>query len=66
MNNTIADFIEKCKSVIDVTKEKGPHLLSDIFNKSGNENFMSDWLSFILNPEVNSIGMKPLQALIIF
>ena len=43
---------------------KTEHLMSDVFNKAWNENFNSDWLAFILNPHVNSVGMAPLNALL--
>lgn len=35
-----------------------------IFGKQINENFISDWLSFILNPELNGVGYLPLNAMI--
>lgn len=35
-----------------------------IFNRSGDENFISDYLAYILNPEINGIGIEPLQTLL--
>lgn len=35
----------------------------DIFNKTYNENYISDFLAYILNPTQNGIGIGPLQKL---
>ena len=35
-----------------------------IFGRSGDENFISDYLAYILDPERNGIGTEPLQALL--
>jgi hypothetical protein len=35
-----------------------------IFGRSGDENFISDYLAYILDPERNGIGIEPLQALL--
>lgn len=37
-----------------------------IFGRGYDENFISDYLAYILNPEVNGIGIAPLQALLEF
>jgi len=39
------------------------YTLPQIFNKQNDENFVSDWLAFILNPDINGIGISPLVAL---
>lgn len=35
-----------------------------IFGRAGNENFISDYIAYILDPERNGIGTEPLQALL--
>lgn len=58
----IEELIENLKK-IDI-KESEITVL-DILNKSHyDENFISDWLAFIFNPEINGIGNKPICCLI--
>lgn len=35
-----------------------------IFGRSGDENFISDYLAYILDPERNGVGIEPLQVLL--
>ena len=35
-----------------------------IFGKEYKENFISDWLAFVLNPQINGIGAEPVKALL--
>lgn len=46
------------------THKELPHLMPTVFRKNYDENFISDWLAFILNPAVNSVGVQPLNLLI--
>lgn len=58
------DLISEAKNInFGVCKER-PHLMPTIFGKNWSENFMSDWLAFILNPAVNSLGVGPLNLLL--
>lgn len=59
---SIEELIENLKK-IDI---KGSEItVLDILNKSHyDENFISDWLAFIFNPEINGIGNKPICSLI--
>ncbi len=58
----IEKLIENLKK-IDI-KDSGITVL-DILNKSHyDENFISDWLAFIFNPEINGMGNKPICSLI--
>ena len=57
----IEKLIENLKK-IDI-KDSGITVL-DILNKSHyDENFISDWLAFIFNPEINGIGNRPISSL---
>ena len=57
----IEELIENLKK-IDI-KDSGITVL-DILNKSHyDENFISDWLAFIFNPEINGIGNRPISSL---
>lgn len=40
------------------------HLMPMIFKKTTDENFLSDWLAYILNPKINSLGIKPLNIIL--
>ncbi|MBR5667238.1 MAG: PD-(D/E)XK nuclease family protein [Lachnospiraceae bacterium] len=40
------------------------HLMPYIFGKTTDEDFISDWLAFILSPHLNSIGVEPLNQLL--
>ena len=58
----IEELIENLKK-IDINESKITIL--DILNKSHyDENFISDWLAFIFNPEINGIGNKTIFSLI--
>ncbi len=59
---SIEELIENLKK-IDI---KGSEItVLDILNKSHyDENFISDWLAFIFNPEINGMGNKPICSLI--
>lgn len=59
---SMKELIENLKK-IDV---KGSEItILDILNKSHyDENFISDWLTFIFNPEINGMGNKPIFSLI--
>lgn len=41
-----------------------PFTMPCIFGKQYGENFISDWLSFVLNPDLNGLGNKPLEILL--
>lgn len=43
-----------------------PTTIPGIFNKTYDENFLSDFLAYILNPFENGIGMAPINKLIAF
>lgn len=58
------NLIEKAKTIEFGTRKERLHLMPTIFNKNRNENFISDWLAFILNPSVNSLGIVPLNLLL--
>ena len=52
--------IKELYSCVMKIKDK-PYTLAHIFKKDYGENFISDWLAFLLNPQTNGIGMKPLN-----
>lgn len=54
----IYDYLPDQKAIGDVT-------ILSIFNKSFNEDAISDYLAYILNPNVNGIGILPLKKLIL-
>lgn len=67
VENKIDDFkalIEEINKTNFMPNKKVYHLMPTLFNKSSDENFLSDWLAFIINPELNSIGTKPLNILL--
>lgn len=37
----------------------------DIFNKTYNENYISDFLAYIIDPNLNGVGIEPLRKLIV-
>ena len=38
--------------------------IPNIFRKTFDENFLSDYLAYILDPQINGIGITPLKSLI--
>ena len=71
MNKLVPEQIQECNEILKDagkisfgTHKELPHLMPTVFGKNGNENFISDWLAFILNPAVNSVGVQPLNLLL--
>ncbi|MDR7000993.1 PD-(D/E)XK nuclease family protein [Neobacillus niacini] len=63
MENTdqILKYMQKSYSYM---KNKQIHIsILDIFNKTYSENYISDFLAYILNPQLNGIGFEPLKKL---
>jgi len=69
------DELQRYKNSLDIIKQIYPHLpppskrpltIPAIFGKSYDENFINDYLAYILNPEKNGIGSAPLLRLIKF
>lgn len=58
------ELIERAKGIKFGSQKKHPLLMPTVFNKNTNENFISDWLAFVLDPSVNSIGIAPLNFLL--
>lgn len=65
--------IGQYRIVLDRIKEKYPYLsaprkppltIPTIFGKSYDENFISDYLAYILHPQKNGIGIKPLLGML--
>ena len=44
-------------------KEK-PKTIPSIFNKPFDENFISDFLAYILNPKLNGVGVNPIEKIV--
>jgi PD-(D/E)XK nuclease superfamily protein len=44
--------------------KSAPLTIPAIFNRSYDENFISDYLAYVLNPQKNGIGLGPLKALL--
>ncbi len=58
------EFFEEISALpTDIIRENS-YTMPYIFNKAYNENFISDWLAFILNPQINGIGIEPIKALL--
>jgi hypothetical protein len=58
------NHIKKYYSLLpDENREKNVTIL-DIFNKSFSEDYISDYLAYILNPQLNGIGFEPLKKLV--
>lgn len=51
------------QQIADILKDK-PFTMPIIYNKPYSENYISDWLAFILNPEINGLGNEPLNILL--
>jgi hypothetical protein len=62
--NELLRIIDALKDINDFSHKEPNHLLPCIFNKNYDENFNSDWLAFILNPNVNSIGVEALNIIL--
>lgn len=43
------------QQIVDILKDK-PFTMPIIYSKPYSENYISDWLAFILNPEINGLG----------
>lgn len=58
--------LAEIKAQYDQLPETKPRRLTipAIFNRAGDENFISDYLAYILDPERNGIGIEPLQSLL--
>lgn len=69
MSETLQSYEEELNTIEEIY-----HLLPEqharrmtipaIFSRSYDENFISDYLAYILNPEINGIGIAPLRALL--
>jgi|HigsolmetaAR204D_1030405.scaffolds.fasta_scaffold11982_2 hypothetical protein len=58
------NHIKKYYSLLpDENREKNVTIL-DIFNKTFSEDYISDYLAYILNPQLNGIGFEPLKKLV--
>ncbi len=56
--------IEKLPELLVHSTPSKPFTMPCIFGKEHGENFMSDWLSFCLDPDLNGIGYEPLNMLL--
>jgi hypothetical protein len=54
------------KNKYQKARPKKPHILTipEIFRRSYDENFISDYLAFIIDPERNGVGVAPLKAVL--
>lgn len=50
--------------LLDAKKVPKRETIPSIFHRSWDENFISDYLAYILDPEKNGIGVEPLQSLL--
>jgi hypothetical protein len=66
----IADYISRInyiKSIlpyVDIKKSIKLFTIPEIFKRESDENFISDYLAFILDPKKNGIGAEPLKRII--
>jgi len=66
----IADYISRInyiKSIlpyVDIKKSITLFTIPEIFKRESDENFISDYLAFILDPKKNGIGAEPLKRII--
>ena len=49
-----------------LTKVDHSFTVPEIFNKSYDENFISKYFSYILDPKKNGIGFEPIEKIILF
>ncbi len=69
MSEAIETYGKEMASIEDIYRllpaQHGRRLtIPAIFNRSYDENFISDYLAYILDPEINGIGVAPLNALL--
>lgn len=57
----IQELFEALKTLSPSETIKPVHTMPYIFGKERKENFMSDWLAFVLNPQLNGIGTEPIK-----
>lgn len=60
----LTEFLNNANIKNDNSNKNVEHLMPMIFKKTTDENFLSDWLAYILNPKINSLGVKPLNILL--
>lgn len=60
----LTEFLNNANIKNDSSSKSIEHLMPMIFKKTSDENFLSDWLAYILNPKINSLGTKPLNILL--
>lgn len=68
MEKSLVEIKNKLNSILEIysniIEKKIIKTIPMIFNKQYDENFISDYLAYILNPNDNGIGILPLQELI--
>lgn len=66
MNTDITERLEFLMRMYGHLPETQKRILTipAIFNRSYDENFISDYLAYILNPERNGVGIEPLQQIL--
>jgi hypothetical protein len=59
------DLLKKrYERILPETPKPNPDTIPTIFGRTYNENFLSDYLAYVLDPKRNGIGGKPLQTLL--
>lgn len=64
LRSKLTEFLNNANIKNDNSGKSIEHLMPMIFKKTTDENFLSDWLAYILNPKINSLGTKPLNILL--
>jgi len=62
LKDKIFKLVNSCKKI--PVEKKSPKTILEIFNRPYDENFISDYLVYILDPFENGIGIEPLRRLL--
>lgn len=57
--------LNELNQIYSSSEESSVFTLPEIFDKQGSENFISAWLAYLLNPNLNGFGTAPLNALLL-
>ncbi|MDI9520446.1 MAG: PD-(D/E)XK nuclease family protein [Bacillota bacterium] len=63
-DKNITDIIQKLKKLYKEVDKDPTITLPEIFGQQDQENFVTYWLAYLLDPQVNGFGVEPLNALL--